>query len=204
MEVVNQRAPEIWNHAATDEEAWERVTRLCEPGLSRRQPLTVSSLGDLEASWRHWSEEVFLPVLLPCLAETYLLALEGRGRDIQVLDLQLNEQLSGPTGDRSRTAGRLFLDRLRPARGERLWNKFQTWTGQGATAGHFPVLFAIHGASFHVPLYQTVLAYVLIEWRSAQESAGANLSVLPSGPLLPRIRSHLDLLARDRRFLVEV
>lgn len=196
-----QNAAHAWEDPAGGD-TLARLLRLCEPGLPRRLPLTVCCApGDpLATVWEHWVKHLFSPILVPAISQSYLLAMHGRGRDIQAFDLELDHLMEERVAERSREAGRMFLDRLRPARGERIWNKFQSWTRAGDTSGHFPIIFALHGACFHVPLFQTMMAYSMTEWRSALEESGAHWGEMPAKDVVTAVRGRLLKLEENSRF----
>ena len=145
-----------------------RVLRIADPDSALAGPLTFLPAG----SWQAWREQVLIPIFAPALLQVAADAARGCAREVLALDRALDAALSPDARTRGQAAGRRLLARLASSRGERCLSKFQQWVSGDEMPAHFPTIYAVQHALFHLPLRLLVPAYAYWEW----SAAGGNLA----------------------------
>ncbi len=178
--------PQLFSEVAGPRDPeFARVLRTADPGPALDGPLTflppsAAAPADWLRAWNTWREGTLTAVLAPVLLEVVALAVRGCVREILAADRALDAALA-PDDARSRSvaAGRRLLARLAVSRGERSLSRFQQWAAAGEMPAHFPTIYAVQHALFHLPLRLLVPAYAYCEWSSAMAARPTNGGTAP-------------------------
>jgi len=150
------------NEADTMEGMERLAARLCPRRAGLDSP-TFRADTSLEASWFSWRENVFHPVLQPCLERASALILGGGFRELAALDLELSDSLPETISNRSAAAGQRMRLASHPPLAEKLAAKYYRAAAEGSVPGHYLVFHALRGVMFHLPGRQIENSYLFLE-----------------------------------------
>lgn len=175
------RPPEV---PAGDDPEFTQVLRIADPGAALHGALTFLPGSHLPvaawlAEWDRWRDGPFANLLAAALENTVRHAALGQAREIRDLDLALASALPKDAAARASDAGRELYAAMDGVKGERWFNKLQTWSAEGAMPGQFAVAYACRYTSFHLPGRLLLPTYAFWEWTAAVSSRP------PSGGALP-------------------
>jgi len=127
---------------------------------------------DFKKQWLKWLRETFRDQLSEVFVKVYLTSMEMRIKNIVKLDNELDQLLSVIDSDRSREAGRWFLEGKSELQRAPQWQKYARSVEQGDCPGHLVTVFALQSALYHLPLLPALISYVYFEWRAGMLAFG--------------------------------
>jgi len=154
--------PSIYAASPGDAAEVRRALRICLSGMEPPAALTFAN-GDFPA----WVSRVFVPVLAPHAIRAHQMALLGDAAGLAEADRTLDLPPS------STSAGRDLLAARGGARYLPVARRFAGAVGNGAAAGHFATVMALHAADFSVALLPLLQCLLYCEWRAGQSGAAA-------------------------------
>ncbi len=150
------------------EELW-RAVEIALMAAEPTQPILFEPLANKNwgGQWVKWVDGEFTQRIAPHLIRARQAAAAGV-RELAAEDRAFSEFLDRETTDRSLTAGLALLTRNLGARHLSEVAKFGQKIENGISPGHAPSVFALHCALFNVPAAPLLVAYLFLEWRTAQ------------------------------------
>lgn len=175
------RPPEV---PTGEDPEFTQVLRIADPCAALSGALTFLPGAQLHAGawlaqWDQWREGDYTHLLSPALENAARHAALGQAREIRDLDLALAAALPHDAAARAAAAGRQLYASMDGVKGERWFNKLQTWSAEGATPGQFAIAYACRYASFHLPGRLLLPTYAFWEWTAALSARP------PAGGMLP-------------------
>ncbi len=132
------------------------------------KPLAKKNWG---GQWVKWVDSDFSEKIAPHLIRARQAASIGV-RELAAEDRQFSETLDRDTIERSLAAGLALLTRHVGAKHFNEVTKFGEKIENGICPGHASSVFALHCAAFNVPAASGLIAYLYLEWRTAQSLTG--------------------------------
>lgn len=140
---------------------------------------------DFKKQWLKWLRESFRDQMSAAFVKVYMASMEMRVESIVKLDNELDLLLSVIDNERSREAGKWFLEGKSEMQRAPQWQKYARYVDQGACPGHVVVVFALQAALYHLPLLHALTSYVYFEWRAGMLAYGKQRGIA-SGDVSPR------------------
>jgi hypothetical protein len=146
-----------------------RTLRLCCPHFASRGPATFRPPnGRMLKSWLHWVDVIFIPVVLPAFRSALRHASKDHPDEVRLCDEFIDRRIGcGRARSSSRGEGRRLLREYIPPARARVLERFRIWAQDEVVPGHFPIVFAVRCATFHIPAQLAVASYLFQEWQAA-------------------------------------
>lgn len=132
------------------------------------QPVGAKNWG---GQWVKWVDGKFSSTIAPHLVRCRQVAAVGV-RELSAEDQSFSEKLDRDCTERSLSAGLALLTRNEGAKHLSEVAKFGVKIENGVCPGHAPSVFALQCAVFNVPAAAALIAYLFLEWRTAQAITG--------------------------------
>tara|TARA_R110002096_G_scaffold316010_12_gene510386 strand:+ start:15386 stop:16063 length:678 start_codon:yes stop_codon:yes gene_type:complete len=158
--------------SALPEELWRSVEIALMAAVPTQailfQPVGTKCWG---GQWVKWIDGRFSKYVAPHLVRSRQVAATGI-RELAAEDQTFSEKLDRECSERSLAAGLALLTRHEGARHLGEIAKFGEKIENGVCPGHAPTVFALQCAIFNVPAAPALIAYLFLEWRTAQAITG--------------------------------
>lgn len=122
--------------------------------------------------WLEWLQATFRDQVSEVFMRVFLASTEMRIDQIVDLDNSMDSRLGEGASQRSREAGRCFLEGKAEMQRAPQWKKYACNVEQGKCPGHLATVFALQATLYHLPLLSALSAYVYFEWRSSIKNLG--------------------------------
>lgn len=132
----------------------------CAPDFENIGSLSFHSEITPENDWKTWCK-VAEGKLLPEMQKAYNSAVSGHVREIVAIDNGLVGTI--PEFEKLSRKGLRLLAAHHPPRAERTLHRYNLHAEAGDTPAHFPIVHALRGAVFHVPLAMVIKSYIFLE-----------------------------------------
>ena len=127
---------------------------------------------EFKKQWSLWLHGLFRNQLSDVFVKVYLASAEMRMNRIAELDRELNRHLCDKQIEKSREAGRWFLEGKSEMKRAPQWQKYARYVEQEDCPGHVVTTFALQAALYHLPLLSALTSYVYFEWRAGMLAFG--------------------------------
>ncbi|MEM1297527.1 MAG: urease accessory UreF family protein [Verrucomicrobiota bacterium] len=159
-------------NSALPEELWRSVEialMATEPSQAILfQPVGLKNWG---GQWVKWLDGEFSSTIAPHLVRSRQVASNGV-RELAAEDQTFAEELDRECSERSLAAGLALLTRNEGAKHLSEVARFGEKIENGVCPGHVPSVFALQCAIFNVPAAAALIAYLYLEWKTAQVLTG--------------------------------